>query len=105
LVSITDASDALAPLPRAPESVVTFKAEWSWQDVNEAAFRRLVGNYCDWCEENAQASLPFAKLYSVFTFGRPQGGGKIEARGMVTAGSDSERLLDLHLAPSTSAWV
>ena len=113
-----DASDPLAPLPKAPESVVSFKAEWSWRDVNERAFRVLIGNYCDWCEANADAGSPFAKLYSVFTFGRAQCGGKIELRGMVTAGSESERLLDLHLSAvnagagvthsrelSTSSWL
>ncbi|MDB4911212.1 MAG: linked oxidase protein, partial [Gemmatimonadetes bacterium] len=29
-------------LPRAPESITTFKAEWSWSDVNQASFLRLL---------------------------------------------------------------
>jgi aclacinomycin oxidase len=37
-------------------------------------------------------------LYGVLTIGCRRIGGKIEARGMVTAGSESERLLDQHLA-------
>jgi aclacinomycin oxidase len=36
-------------------------------------------------------------LYGVLTLGRPACGGKIEARGMVVAGSDSRRPLDEHL--------
>lgn len=113
-----DASDARAPLPQAPESVVSFKAEWSWNDVTESAFRRLIVNYCDWCVANAAPESPFAKLYSVLTLGRPKCGGKVELHGMVTAGSDSERLLNLHLSAvnaglgvahrrelSTSSWL
>jgi aclacinomycin oxidase len=92
-----DANDRRAPLPKAPESVLSFKAEWRWQDVNEPAFRRLLSNYCDWCEAHAESNSPFAKLYSVLTLGRPQCGGKIELHGMVTAGADSERLFDAHL--------
>jgi aclacinomycin oxidase len=112
------AGDRLAPLPRAPESVVTFKAEWRWEQVGESAFKRLISNYCDWCEANAQPDSPFAKLYSVLTIGRRQCGGKIEVRGVVSAGADSERLLDAHLAAidagvngaysrelSTSSWL
>ncbi len=92
-----NASDPLAPLPKAPHSVVTFKAEWPWQDMNEAAFKRLIANYGDWCEQNDRPDSPFAALYGVLTAARPACGGKIEARGMVTAGADSERLLDRHL--------
>ena len=92
-----EGSDVFSPLPSAPGTVVTFKAEWSWTDVNEAVFRRLVGNYCDWCEDNSHPGSPFALLYGVFTLGCRESGGKIEARGLVTAGSDSERLLDQHL--------
>lgn len=113
-----EAKDALAPLPKAPESVVSFKAEWSWSDVSESVFKQLIGNYCDWCAANADPQSPFAKLYSVLTVGRPKCGGKVELHGMVTAGPDSERLIDLHLsalnpsvgAPhsrelSTSSWL
>ena len=91
------ATDELAPLPRAPDSVLTFKAEWQWRDVNQAAFSRLIANYGEWCEHNAQPDSAFRALYGVLTLGRPTCGGKIEARGMITAGRDSERLLDRHL--------
>jgi len=113
-----DASDALAPLPQAPETVVSFKAEWNWGELNERAFKQLIANYCDWCVAHAAPASPFAKLYSVLTLGRPRCGGKIELHGMVTAGSESERLLDSHLAAvadgvgvahsrelSTSSWL
>jgi len=90
-------NDGLAPLPKAPGSVTTFKAEWSWRDMSEAAVKRLIANYGDWCERNGGADSPFTALYGVLTLGRPACGGKIEAHGMVTAGANSERLLDEHL--------
>ena len=93
-----DENAALAPLPKAPGSITTFKAEWSWQDMNETAVKRLIANYCDWCEQNDGADSAFSALYGVLTLGRPACGGKIEARGMVSAGATSERLLDSHLA-------
>jgi len=84
-------------LPQAPTAVTTFKAEWSWGDLPEPSFRTLVRNYGRWCEEHAQPDSPFATLYGVFTLGRAPSGGKVEARGTVTAGADAERLLDAHL--------
>jgi hypothetical protein len=39
-------------LPTAPDSVLTFKVAWNWNDVGETAFIRLVRNYGAWCEQN-----------------------------------------------------
>src|ERR1700704_6459049 len=47
-------------LPRAPESITTFKAEWSWSDIDEPAFLRLVRNHGIWCERNSNADSPNA---------------------------------------------
>jgi hypothetical protein len=58
-------------LPRAPQGLVTFKAEWDWKQVDEAAFGKLVRNYGQWCEEESAATSPSAKLFSVFSFARP----------------------------------
>jgi len=85
-------------LPRAPGGVVTFKAEWDWKQVDEAAFGKLVRNYGRWCEDESAATSPSAKLFSVFSFARPPHGA-IVVRGLVTdAGAHTERLLDHHLA-------
>jgi aclacinomycin oxidase len=77
--------------------MVTFKAEWDWKQIDEPAFAALVRNYGDWCARNSEADSPFAQLFSVFLVGRPPHGA-ITVRGVVTAGADSERLLDQHLA-------
>jgi hypothetical protein len=90
-------TDPARLLPRAPQSVVSFRAEWSWKDVDESAFSKLVRNYGAWCERNSEAESPYAKLFSALSLGRRQRG-TIEVRGVLTAGADAQRLLDEHLA-------
>jgi FAD binding domain/Berberine and berberine like len=84
-------------LPPAPQDIVTFKAEWDWKQIDEAAFGKLVRNYGAWCEHNSAATSPASKLFSVLSFGRPPHGA-IVARGVLAgAGGDAQRLLDEHL--------
>jgi len=44
------ADDPARLLPPAPESITTFKAEWSWTDVDQPTFQRLLRNHGVWCE-------------------------------------------------------
>ena len=90
-------TDPASLLPRAPDSILTFRASWSWEDVGEAAFTRLVRNYGEWCERHSGANSPYADLFStLFLFRRASG--KLELKGLTTAGLKSERLFDDHLA-------
>ncbi len=84
-------------LPRAPESILTFRAAWSWEDVGEAAFTRLVRNYGEWCERHSGANSPYADLFSTLFLLR-RVSGKLELKGLSTAGLKAERLFDDHLA-------
>ena len=77
-------------LPRAPESITTFRAEWSWSDIDEAGFLRLVRNHGAWCERNSDAGSSFASLWALLELHRKQFG-KIVVRGVSTAGTDAER--------------
>ena len=47
-------------LPRAPSSVLVFRVEWKWDDIDEASFATLANNYGEWAERNADASLASA---------------------------------------------
>ena len=58
-------------LPKAPDSVLAFRAAWNWDDIDEAAFTRLVRNFGDWCERNSDADSPYAKLYSMLFLAAP----------------------------------
>ena len=89
--------DAASLLPRAPESVTTLRAEWSWSDVDETAFRRLMQNHGVWCERNSSADSPNASLWTLLEIHRQQFG-KIVVRGVSTAGDGAGRQIDEHLS-------
>jgi hypothetical protein len=89
--------DPATLLPRAPESITTFKAEWSWSDVDEPFFRRLLQNHGVWCEHNSGADSPNASLWALLEIHRQQFG-KIIVRGVSTAGAPAERQIEDHLA-------
>jgi hypothetical protein len=83
-------------LPLAPESITTFRAEWSWNDIDPSSFLRLLRNHGDWCERNSAADSPNASLWALLEIHRQQFG-KIIVRGVSTAGA-AERQMEDHLA-------
>ena len=84
-------------LPRAPESITTFKAEWNWTDIDQPSFLRLLRNHGTWCERHSGADSPDASLWTLLEVHRQQFG-KIIVRGVSTAGGTAQRLVDGHLA-------
>ena len=91
------ATDPGRLLPRAPASITTFKAEWSWSDVDQPSFRRLLRNHGTWCERHSDANSRYASLWTLLEIHRKQFG-KIIVRGVSTAGAAAERQVDDHLA-------
>jgi len=86
-------ADPTAILPRAPASMTTFRAEWSWADLDRAAFMQLVRNHGDWSERTAGADSPQASLWTLIQLHRKQLG-KIIVRGVSTAGDAAPRQID-----------
>ncbi|HEY3567484.1 MAG TPA: FAD-binding oxidoreductase [Thermoanaerobaculia bacterium] len=84
-------------LPRAPESITTFKAEWDWSDIDQTSFLRLLQNHGTWSERNSGAESPNASLWALLEVHRKQFG-KIIVRGVSTAGDAAERQMEEHLA-------
>lgn len=84
-------------LPKAPGSTLIFRVAWNWEDVDEAAFARLVRNFGAWCERDSDPGSPHARLLSTL-FLRRREYGKIEMKGLSTAGSEAERLFEEHLS-------
>lgn len=85
-----DGSDPTRALPKAPDSVVTLKAEWSWSDLDEHAFTQLLRNYGEWCERNSDDGSPYSTMFSVLIAGRHDQG-RIALRGMSIAGASAEQ--------------
>ena len=92
----TDGANPANLLPRAPASLLRFKVVWKWDDMNQTVFSRLMRNHGEWCEGNSSAESPFAELYSTLVVGRRQSG-RIELTGVITAGTNAEKLLEEHL--------
>jgi FAD binding domain-containing protein/berberine-like enzyme len=84
-------------LPKAPDSVLVFRVTWKWEDLDEAAFARLVRNFGGWCERHGAAGSPEASLFSILFLHRRQAG-VLVLRGLSIAGADAERLFEQHLA-------
>lgn len=83
-------------LPRAPESIATFRAEWNWSDLDRQTFRRLLTNHGTWCERNSDAESTNATLWTLLQLHRQQLG-TVVVRGVSTAGA-AERQVDDHLS-------
>jgi aclacinomycin oxidase len=96
--------DPAGLLPRAPESITTFRAEWDWRDVDEPAFLRLLGNHGAWCEQNSDVDSANASLWTLLEVHRAQFG-KIVVRGVSTAGAAAERQVDGHLAALSDGGI
>ena len=70
-------------MPAAPRSSTTFKAVWSWDDVDQAFFTRLLRNHGVWSERNASVNGPNATLWTLLEVHSRQFG-KIVVRGVST---------------------
>ncbi|MEP6574401.1 MAG: BBE domain-containing protein [Gemmatimonadota bacterium] len=90
-------ADPTTILPRAPDSVLTFRAEWKWEEFDGPLFARLLRNHGEWCEQNSGAASPYARLFSILFLGRRQSG-MLAIKGLSTAGAEAETLADRHLA-------
>ncbi len=89
--------DPATLLPRAPEAITTFRAEWNWIDIDQPSFLRLLQNHGTWSERNSDADSPNASLWTLLLVHRKQLG-KIIIRGLSTAGEAAERQIDDYIA-------
>ncbi|RKN38346.1 FAD-binding oxidoreductase [Streptomyces hoynatensis] len=83
-------------LPRPPRSVLTFKAAWSWDDLDEAAFTRLVKNHGAWVEDHSDSGSEYAALHANLIL-LPTLMGAPYLIGQVSAESGAERIMRDHL--------
>ena len=93
----SNGDEAKTLLPRAPGKVTTFTAEWSWDAIDRAAFRRLLANHGAWCAANSDADSPNVTLWTLLDIHRWQFG-RIFVRGVSTATDSADRQIDAHLA-------
>ncbi|MGW1375058.1 FAD-binding oxidoreductase [Streptomyces sp. NPDC002446] len=85
-------------LPRAPESVTSFSASWSWKDLDRRSFTRLVRNHGRWYERNSGPGSPYAGMFSVLMLNTRKYG-EIALTGLLdSAGPEAQRLIDDYVA-------
>ncbi|MEV0737028.1 FAD-binding protein [Streptomyces sp. NPDC050549] len=58
-------TDPSGLLPRPPAAVLDSLVTWSWQDMSEERFSRLMRNHAEWHERNSAPDSPYASLFSV----------------------------------------
>ena len=78
-------------LPKAPAQVETFEVEWQWKDIDENIFKKLAGNFGNWCHQNAAPSIPANVLFCTLHLWNKLAG-KIQLKGLI---SDPEQSNDL----------
>jgi len=93
-------ADPFTALPKAPASIATFRVAWDWKDFDQAAFSLLVRNYGRWCLDNSHPGSPYVQLFNILFLNR-RVLGKIEMKGLSTAGDQAGGLIDEHLAAVT----
>src|SRR6185295_9123441 len=92
-----DADDPARLLPRAPQSITTFHAEWNISDLGRESFLRLLKNHGDWTANNSDLQLADITLWSLLIVHRPQIG-KVIVRGLSVDDTRDRQQIDDHLA-------
>lgn len=98
-------NDSAGLLPKPPAVTLGATVGWSWRDVTEESFHRLLRNYGEWHERNSAPDSPCASLFSPLLLARRGTGADPGGFAMVPAldGTlpDAERLLRDYLAEVT----
>ncbi|WP_225877135.1 FAD-binding oxidoreductase [Streptomyces resistomycificus] len=69
-----EGTDPTRLLPAPPAAVLDSYLQWSWADMTEDAFRRLLRNHGRWHERHSAPNSPYAALFSILTALRKQSG-------------------------------
>jgi hypothetical protein len=87
-------------LPKAPASVTTFRLSWDWKDFDEKTFSRLANNFGEFGRLHSGVDSPHRQLFSLL-FLNHRSLGKLEVKGLSTAGDQAASLIEGHLAAIT----
>ncbi|WP_419698970.1 FAD-binding oxidoreductase [Mucilaginibacter sp. NFX135] len=93
----TDGANPATALPKAPKTITTFRVSWDWNNFNEKLFSQLVQNFGAWAQKNSSPESPYKQLFSLL-FLNHRNMGKLEMKGVSTAGPTAIQLIDEHLA-------
>jgi aclacinomycin oxidase len=81
--------DPTSLLPRSPEAITGFTAQWSWNDLDRPRVLRLLENFGVWSERNSAPDSTATSLFALFEGHRRQFG-KLLIRGVSVSGSTTD---------------
>lgn len=84
-------------LPKAPVSITTFRVSWDWKDFDEMSFSSLMRNFGEWAQQHSGPDTVYTQLFSLL-FLNHHNLGKLEMKGLSTAGEKAVQLIEEHLA-------
>ncbi|CAC22143.1 MULTISPECIES: FAD-binding oxidoreductase [Streptomyces] len=85
-------------LPAAPSEVLLSDVSWSWDDLDEASFTRLLRNFTEWHARNSAPDSPGRFLFSQLKTMHKAAGYFRMSTQVDAAAPDADRLLDDYLA-------
>lgn len=98
-------SDPTRLLPKPPAMTLGTTIGWSWRDITEQSFHRLLRNYGGWHERNSAPDSRYASLFSPMLVTRRNTGADPGGFAMVATVDgtlpDADRLLSDYLAEVT----
>jgi len=92
-----DGSDPATALPKAPKTITTFRVSWEWNKFDEILFSKLVHNFGAWAQTNSGPGSPYKQLFSLL-FLNHRNMGRLEMKGLTTAGPKAIQHINDHLA-------
>ncbi|GHE57515.1 FAD-binding oxidoreductase [Streptomyces capitiformicae] len=91
-------TDPAQLLPKAPSGVLLSDVVWSWDDLDERAFTRLIANYDAWHARNSAPDSPGRHLYSQLKVQHRIAGSFHMCTQVDASAPDAEDILDEFLA-------
>ncbi|REE99657.1 FAD-dependent oxidoreductase [Thermomonospora umbrina] len=85
-------------LPKPPSEVIISNVSWSWSDMTEVAFTRLLRNFGRWYEANSSPDSPYAALFSQLKPQHRSAGSFSMTTQIDAAAPNAAALLDSYLA-------
>jgi FAD/FMN-containing dehydrogenase len=85
-------------LPTPPPELWLVQVAWSWDQLTEAGFHRLIANFASWHEANSAPDSPYAGLFSQLKPAHRSSGSIVLDVQIDASLPDAPRLLDDYLA-------
>ncbi|RKT54543.1 FAD-binding oxidoreductase [Saccharothrix australiensis] len=85
-------------LPRPPANLLVSDVSWSWADLDERSFTRILRNYTEFFERNSAPGSPWAALFSQLKPTHKAAGAFTMSTQVDASAPDAHGLLDAFLA-------